>query len=92
MQATNFKTKAEVINALRQDASLEELNNGNFTPKGVYELKHGESDKYELKAIRYKDGWGIKKIHFYQPNTLNAPKDGQCTLYGNEYVLLSKLG
>lgn len=90
MKSNKFATKAEVINALSQDTSLEELNNGNFTPKGIYELKHGEYDRYELKATRYKDGWGIKKIHFYYPNTLNAPKDGECTLYGNEYVLLSK--
>lgn len=88
---TKFANKAEVINALRQDAQLEELNNGNFTPKGIYELQHGEYDKYELKAARYKDGWGIKKIHFYYPSTLNAPQDGECILYGNDYVLLSKL-
>ena len=86
-----FKTKSDVINFLRSDSHFYELENGNFTPKGIYELRYGEYDKYELKATHYKDGWHIKKIHFYHTSTLNAPQDGKCVQWGNEYVLASKL-
>lgn len=73
-----FSCKKEAVEFLRNMKQLKELSNGNFFPKGIYYLHHGEFETPEYKAVRYKDGWGIKKIHFYYYGTLNAPKDGRC--------------
>ena len=73
-----FATKKEAVEFLRGMDTLAEMSNGNFYPAGTYYLSHGEYSQPEYKVVRYKDGWGIKKIHFYYPNTFNAPKDGRC--------------
>jgi len=73
-----FATKKEAVEFMRGMDDLVEMSNGNFYTAGTYCLSHGEYNQPEYKAVRYKDGWGIKKIHFYYPNTFNAPKDGRC--------------
>ena len=79
-----FSTKKEAIEFLRNLGNLEELTNGNFCPKGTYYLAHGEYSQHEFKPARYKDGWGIKKIHFFYSTTLHVPKDGRC-IAANEW-------
>ena len=56
-----FNTKKEAVEFLRNIEYLEEMSNGNFYPKGTYYLAHGEYSQPEFKAVKYKDGWGIKK-------------------------------
>lgn len=73
-----FATKKEAVKFLKSIDNLIEMSNGNFYLAGTYYLSHGEHSQPEYKVVRYKDGWGIKKIHFYYPNTFNAPKDGRC--------------
>ena len=65
------------------------MDNGNFYPHGTYYLAYGEYCQPEFKAVRYKDGWGIKKIHYFYGNTLHAPKDGRCEALDDELVLES---
>lgn len=80
-----FSSKKEAVEFLRNIKGLKELSGGNFFPKGIYYLHHGEFETPEFKPVRYKDGWGIKKIHFYYFGTLNAPKDGRCVAFRDEF-------
>ena len=73
-----FNTKKEAVEFMRGMGNLVEMGNGNFYPAGTYYLAHGEHSQPEFKVVRYKDGWGIKKIHFFYPGTFFAPKDGRC--------------
>nr|DAR90805.1 MAG TPA: hypothetical protein [Caudoviricetes sp.] len=90
MSKLTFKSKAEAINFLSSRNDLYEHSSG-FSPKGTYYLSHGEHSAPDFKAVKYKDGWGIKKIHYFYSGTFNAPKDGRCTLYGEDLVLESVL-
>lgn len=73
-----FATKKEAVDFLKSIDNLTEMGNGNFTHSGTYYLRHGEYEAAEYKPVRYKDGWGIKKLHFYYPGTFNRPIDGRC--------------
>ena len=86
-----FETKRAAVEFLTTQKYLTE-DNGVYIPRGTYYLAHGEKCQPEFKAVRYKDGWGIKKIHFYYYNTLHAPKDGRCALLDGELVLESRSG
>ena len=87
MNKLSFETKKEAIAFLKSIKNFGQLTDGNFYPLGTYYTKHGEYSQPEFKAVRYKDGWGIKKIHFYYASTFNAPKDGRCCLLDDELVL-----
>ncbi|MBS6026370.1 MAG: hypothetical protein KH899_02020 [Haemophilus pittmaniae] len=90
MSKLTFKSKTEAINFLSSRDDLYEHSNG-FSPKGTYYLSHGEYSSPDFKVVRYKDGWGIKKIHYFYDGTFYAPKDGRCALYGDDLVLESAL-
>ena len=87
-----FANKREAVEFLRSLKYLAEMSNGNFYPHGTYYLAHGEYSQSEFTAIRYKDGWGIKKIHYFYANTFYAPKDGRCVVLEAELVLESSIG
>ena len=87
MSKLSFATKKEAVDFLKSIKNFGQITNGIFYPIGTYYTKHGEYSQPEFKAVRYKDGWGIKKTHFYYAGTLNAPKDGRCCLLDNELVL-----
>ena len=86
-----FVTKREAVAFLRSQKYLTEMKNGNFYPRGTYYLACGEYSQPEFKPVRYKDGWGIKKIHYFYANTLHHPKDGRCGLLDDELVLESSI-
>ena len=87
-----FATKSEAVEFLRSLKYLTQMLNGNFYPHGTYHLSHGEYSQPEFAAIRYKDGWGIKKIHYFYANTFYAPKDGRCEVLDGRLVLESSIG
>lgn len=77
--AITFATKKEALEYLRGlDGYFEHSSGGVFSPRGEYYLKPGEYSSPDYKPVRYKDGWGIKGIYHYYPNTLHAPEDGRC--------------
>ena len=88
-----FANKRAAVEFLRSQKYLSEMNNGAFYPHGKYYLTHGEYSQPEFKAVRYKDGWGVKKIHYFYANTY-APQaqDGRCALLDGELVLESSIG
>ena len=86
-----FVTKREAVEFLTTQKYLTEMDNGDFYPHGTYCLAHGEYSQPEFKAVRYKDGWGIKKIHYFYNNTLYAPRDGRCVVLDDELVLESSI-
>lgn len=85
-----FATKREAVEFLHSQKYLTQMDNGDFYPHGTYYLAHGEYSQPDYKAIRYKDGWGIKKIHYFYANTLYAPQDGRCVVLDGELVLESR--
>lgn len=87
-----FATKKDAIEFLKSKSYLAPCDNGNFYPHGKYYLAHGEYSQPEFKAVHYKDGWGIKKLHFYYSGTLNIPTDGRCVLLDGSLVLEASLG
>ena len=87
-----FATKREAVEFLRGQNILAEMYNGNFYPCGTYYLAHGEYSQPEFMAVRYKDGWGIKKIHYFYANTLYAPQDGRCVVLDGKLALESRIG
>ena len=86
-----FLTKRDALEFLRGQKYLTEMNNGDFYPRGTYYLAHGEYSQPDFRAVRYGDGWGIKKIHYFYANTLNAPRDGRCVVLDGELVLESSI-
>ena len=86
-----FETKSEAVEFLRS-LNLTEMDNGAFYPQGTYYLAHGEYSQPDFVATRYKDGWGIKKIHYFYANTFYAPNDGRCEVLDGELVLESTIG
>ena len=84
-----FATKREAVEYLRSQKFLTEMCNGAFYPHGTYYLAHGEYSQPEFKATRYKDGWGIKKIHYFYANTFYAPTDGRCAVLDGKLLLES---
>ena len=82
-----FANKREAVEFLRSLKYLTEMENGAFYLQGTYYLAHGEYSQPEFRATRYKDGWGIKKIHYFYANTLHAPHDGRCVVLDDELVL-----
>ena len=87
-----FATKREAVDFLRSLKYLTQGNNGDFYPSGTYYLAHGEYSQAEFAVVRYKDGWGIKKIHYFYANTFYAPTDGRCVVLDAELVLESRIG
>ena len=87
-----FATKRAAVEFLRSQKDLTELANGDFYPHGTYYLAQGEYSKPEFKAVRYGDGWGIKKIHYFYANTFYAPRDGRCVVLDGRLVLESSIG
>ena len=87
-----FATKREAVEFLRSQKYLSEMDNGAFYPHGTYYLAHGEYSQPEFKAVRYKDGWGVKKIHYFYANTLYAPQDERCAVLDAVMVLESSIG
>ena len=83
-----FETKSEAVEFLRS-LNLTEMDNGAFYPRGTYYLAHGEYSQPDFVATRYKDGWGIKKIHYFYANTFYAPQDGRCAVLDGKLVLES---
>ena len=92
MRKLVFATKREAVEFLRSQTYLAEMDNGNFYPDGTYYLAHGEYSQPEFNVVRYKDGWGIKKIHYFYSNTLYAPQDGRCVVLDDVLVLESSIG
>ena len=84
-----FANKSEAVEFLRSQKYLTQLDNGNFYPHGTYYLAHGEYSQPDFVATRYKDGWGIKKIHYFYANTFYAPNDGRCEVLDGKLVLES---
>lgn len=79
--AITFATKKEALEYLRGlDNYFEHDSGGVFSPRGEYCLNHGEYSSPDYKPVRYKDGWGIKGIYYYYPNTFFAPEDGRCDI------------
>ena len=85
-----FNTKKEATEFLRQQKALYE-HDGGFAPSGTYYLSHGEYSPPDFKPVKYKAGWGIKKIHYFYPGTLRAPKDGRCGMVNGELMLASSM-
>lgn len=83
-----FKTKADAVKFLQEQDYLYEHSNG-FSHKGTYYLAHGEYSAADFKPCRYKDGWGIKKVHYFYKGTFNTPKDGRCDMLDGKLVLES---
>ena len=81
-----FANKRLALEFLRSQ-KLTQMDNGTFYPHGTYYLAHGEYSQPEFKAVKYKDGWGIKKIHYFYPNTFYAPRDGRCVVLDGDLVL-----
>lgn len=90
MNNLTFKSKLEAISFLRNNNDLYEHSNG-FSPKGIYYLSHGEYSAPDFKVVKYKDGWGIKKIHYFYDGVFNTPKDSRCELYNDNLVIASIL-
>ena len=88
MKKLVFATKREAVEFLRSQKYLTETNKGNFYPHGTYYLAHGEYSQPDFVATRYKDGWGIKKIHYFYA-TFHAPRDGRCGVLDDKLVLES---
>ena len=84
-----FATKRESVEFLRSQKYLTEMDNVAFYPHGKYYLTHGEYSQPDFVATRYKDGWGIKKIHYFYANTFYAPSDGRCEVLDGKLVLES---
>ena len=87
-----FANKSAAVEYLRSQNYLVQMDNGNFYPHGTYYLAHGEYSQPEFTATRYKDGWGIKKIHYFYANTFHAPRDGRCAVLDARLVLESSIG
>ena len=87
-----FANKRAVVEYLRSQKYLSEMDNGAFYPNGTYYLAHGEYSQPDFVATRYKDGWGIKKIHYFYANTFYAPQDGRCEVLDGSLVLESSIG
>lgn len=88
MSNLTFATKAKAIQYLKSLRWLYEHSKG-FSPSGTYYLSHGEYSRPDFKPVRYKDGWSIKKIHYFYSGTINAPKDGRVIDYQGDLVLES---
>ena len=86
-----FATKREAVEFLRSQKYLTKMDNDYFYQHGTYYLAHGEYSQPEFKAVRYKDGWGIKMIHYFYANALYAPIDGRCVVLDDELVLESSI-
>ena len=70
-----YKTKSDVIAylvALEKTGFLFSHSNG-WSQAGTYYLNHGEYGQPDYRPTRYKDGWGVAKVHFYYAGTFNAP-------------------
>ena len=87
-----FANKRAAVEFLRSQKYLTQMENGNFYPHGTYYLAHGEYSQPDFVATRYKDGWGIKKIHYFYANTFYAPQDGRCEVLDGKLVLESSIG
>ena len=87
-----FANKREAVEFLRSQKYLSEMDNGAFYQHGTYYLAHGEYSQPDFVATRYKDGWGIKKIHYFYANTFYAPRDGRCAVLDAVLVLESSIG
>ena len=92
MKKLVFANKRRAVEFLRSQKYLTEMDNGDFYPHGTYYLAHGEYSQPEFKAVKYKDGWGIKKIHYFYNNTFYAPQDGRCAVLDDVLVLESSIG
>ena len=77
----SFSTKKEALEFMRGLENYREYKEGVFCPCGTYYLSHGEYESPDYKPVRYKDGWGIKKINYYYPGTFYAAEDGRCDIY-----------
>lgn len=78
-QVLSFKTKKEAVEFMHSKnlwyfegfASQEQA----WSYSGACLLSKGEYARPEYVIRRYKDGWGIKIIYFYDYDILYAPKD-----------------
>ena len=87
-----FANKRAAVEFLRSLKYLTEQDNGAFYPHGTYYLAHGEYSQPDFVATRYKDGWGIKKIHYFYANTFTLHRDGRCVVLDGRLVLESSIG
>ena len=79
-----WKTKQEVIDALRKVSKLfESEKGGKFYVNGRYYLAHGEYEAPDYIPCRYKDGWGIKEITYFYPGTFYARISGRRVMWVN---------
>ena len=78
--AIAFTTKQEALDFLRGMRGYYELRNGVFSWYGQYILAYNEESRPDYTPCRYKDGWGIKGIYYYLPNTFYAPTNGRCDI------------
>lgn len=77
-----WKTKQEVIDALRKVRRLfESEKGGKFYINGRYYLSHGEYEAPDYIPCRYKDGWGIKEITYFYPGTFHARASGRRVMH-----------
>ena len=91
MKKLVFANKRLAVEYLRSQKYLTEMENGNFYQHGTYYLAHGEYSQPEFRPTRYKDGWGVKKIHYFYANTFHAPQDGRCAVLDDLLVLESSI-
>jgi len=70
-----YSSKSDVINHLiiLENKGLLSSHSNGWSVAGTYYLNHGEYSQPDYRPARYKDGWGVAKVHFYYPGTLNAP-------------------
>lgn len=81
---TVFDSKEEAIEFMKGIKNLSQHGSkAVWSPKGTYHLKHGEYSQPDYMPAKYKDGWGIKKVHYFYPGTLRAPKDGRVRAIGH---------
>ena len=71
-----FATKKQLTDWLEMNFYIKD-NNGNYYWPGTYYLRHGEYERPEYAARRYKDGWSLYARYYYYQGTFNAPEDGR---------------
>jgi hypothetical protein len=78
MKRLVFRTRQEARDYLISRGLVQWSANPNvFWAPGAYICAHGEYERPDYQVVRYKDGWGVKVIHYYYRGTLNVPKDGR---------------
>lgn len=77
-----FQTKSQVVEFLTslENEGFLSSHSAGWSQAGTYYLRHGEYSQPDYRPTRYKDGWGIAKVPFYNAGTFNAPSRSRVDL------------